>query len=64
MAHKYTYPDIDQELRNFLVFVLLLLVVVAVAAAIGSVSGIDTAAIDAQTMGAGSRGSYEFEFAE
>lgn len=51
MQHKYTYPVIGQALRDFLAFVLLLLAVVTVAAAIGSVSGVDTGAIDAQTMG-------------
>lgn len=51
MQYKYTYPVIDRELRNFLAFVLLLLAVVAVAAAIGSVSGVNTTAINAQTMG-------------
>lgn len=51
MAHKYTYPVIDRALRDFLMFVLMLLTVVAVAMAIGTVSGVDTAAINAQTMG-------------
>ena len=51
MAHNYTYPVIDRSLRDFLAFLFMLLAVVAVAAAIGTVSGVDTSAIDAQTMG-------------
>ena len=51
MAYKYTYPVIDRSLRDFLAFLLMLLAVVAVAAAIGTVSGVDTSGIDTQTMG-------------
>ena len=51
MQYKYTYPVIDRSLRDFLAFLLMFLAVVAVAAAIGTVSGVDTSAIDAQTMG-------------
>lgn len=52
MSYKYTYPVVNRALRNFLVFVLVLLAVVTIAAAIGTVSGIDTD-IKAQTMGVG-----------
>ena len=51
MAYKYTYPVVERALRNILVFVFVLMTVVAVVMAIGTVSGVDTSATDAQTIG-------------
>lgn len=40
MAYKYTYPVVDQALRNFLVFVLMLLTVITIAVGMGIAFGV------------------------
>lgn len=40
VSYEYTYPVVDQALRNFLVFVLMLLTVITVAVGIGIAFGV------------------------